>query len=166
MIKFTSILIDLVFFDNSGARSPCKLATMTPYTRRLTTCRDAGFLSTTTITLFPNLPLSKGAIWLLLRSHRIFMIPRRTLYHLKQTHHQQAFAELKASSISCRHFHPTMAATDPRASLKPAARVAGKKLDVWYVLILNMLSVFPFILPYEKVVEHELRKWESQQNLD
>ena len=118
-----------------------------------------------TFTLFPNLPLSKGAIWLLLRSHRIFMIPRRAFYHLKQTHRQQALAELQASSIGCRHFHPTMAATDPRASLKPAARVAGRKLDVWYVLMLNVLSVFPIILPCVKVVEHELRKWESQQTL-
>lgn len=30
------------------------------------------------------------------------------------------------------HFHPTMS-TDERALLKPAARVAGRKQDVWYV---------------------------------
>lgn len=90
------------------------------------------------------------------------MIPRTTLHQLAQTHRQQALARFQSSSVGRRQVHPTMATIDPRASLKPAARVAGRKLDVWYVWVFYcncLLVLWPFI----KELEHNQLKVEERQ---
>jgi hypothetical protein len=61
------------------------------------------------------------------------MPSRTTLYYFIRN---QALHK-PVAGLGVRHFHPTMA-TDTRASLKPAARVAGRKQDVWYVLSLAL----------------------------
>jgi hypothetical protein len=80
------------------------------------------------------------------------MTPRLILYQLARTQLQQVIPKSQASGFGCRYFHPTM---DARASLKPAARVAAQRQDVWYVAVL--------VTPWIPIPAHILPSLPNQQ---
>jgi hypothetical protein len=61
---------------------------------------------------------------------KFFMRVRASTLQLPALRPRTQLCKQSPIAVYSRYFHPTM---DTRAQLKPAARVAGRKQDVWYV---------------------------------